>query len=82
MYKFGNSKNYNVYFKIPYEQREEAKKNGYYWDPEKKSWYKKLYVNKNNNFKFVYDLCEIKNTAEVFEIFNNIKLSQDDIEVN
>ena len=77
MNKFENSQNHNVYFKISYDQKDEAKKNGYFWDPEKKCWYKKLYVNKNNNFKLVYDLCKVNNSEEVYKIFDDIKLSQE-----
>ena len=77
MYKFGKENNYTVYFKVPYEDKDEAKKNGYRWDAEKKSWYKYLYLNKNNNFKLVYDLCEKNNLPDVFIIFNNIKKSQE-----
>ena len=45
-YKFGrkiqNSDNKvdRVYFIIFYDEKEEAKKSGYRWDKEKRSWYK------------------------------------------
>jgi hypothetical protein len=75
-YKFGKQ-NYKVYFKIPYDDRLKAKELKYSWDKEKKSWYKNLYLNKNNKFKLDFDLCEKHNTPDIFECFNNIKISQE-----
>ena len=48
-YKFGNQnfeKKDKVYFVISYDEKENAKKLGYKWDKEKKSWYKDLIYSK------------------------------------
>jgi hypothetical protein len=77
-YKFGDSKFYIVYFKVPYDKKDDAKKEGYFWDAEKKCWFRKLYVNKTNSFRLLYSLCDKNNSSDIFEIFNNIKLSQEE----
>jgi hypothetical protein len=74
-YKFGkiqqNQKN-KIYFKISYAQKDEAKLNNYKWDAEKKSWYKLFdeEINFNDN---EYKLCEILNTKEIIDNFENHK---------
>lgn len=72
------NENYKVYFKIPYEQKDKAKELKYQWDGVIKCWYKILYLNKKFTFKMDFEVCEKNNVPEVFEIFNKIKISQDE----
>ena len=75
-YKFGtkiqNSDNKvdRVYFMIFYNEKENAKKLGYKWDKEKRSWYKDLIYSKT--LQLHYDINKNHNEKHIYEKYNEL----------
>jgi len=75
-YKFGtkiqNSDNKvdRVYFMIFYNEKENAKKLGYKWDKEKRSWYKDLIYSKE--LKIHYEVNKNHNEKDIYDKYNDI----------
>ena len=70
-YRFGkNEKIEKVYFIIFYSEKENAKKLGYMWDSDKKSWYKNLIYTKN--LRLHYDVSKYHNEKDIYNKYDEL----------
>ena len=78
-YKFGKTNSYEkkdkVYFNIAYDQRDEAKKLGYRWDADNKSWYK--YLTYSEDLELHYFINDTLNEPYIYEKYAKIISSFD-----
>lgn len=87
---FGLHNYVTVYYKVPYSEKDKAKKHGLKFDFQKKKWYSRHRLNSDDNFKTIdfgqdepgagvcplFDICHVSVNNEFLEHYKEQYLKQ------